>query len=58
MKSDHDKIAEKAYQKYIERGCLDGYDQQDWFEAEQAVKNAKKKPGTKSPMRKSSKGKK
>lgn len=32
------EIAEVAYALYIQRGRLDGYDRQDWFEAEQIVR--------------------
>jgi hypothetical protein len=58
MKTDHDKIAEKAYLKYIQRGCMDGFDQQDWLEAEQEVKSSKKKTIAKTAVRKTGKVKK
>jgi len=31
------RIAKKAYERYLDRGQLDGYDVQDWLEAEQLV---------------------
>lgn len=31
------RISEKAYELYQKRGCVDGYDQDDWFEAERLV---------------------
>jgi hypothetical protein len=30
----HDKIAMRAYQKWVQRGCPQGSEQQDWLEAE------------------------
>jgi len=30
----HDKIAMRAYEKWQKRGCVHGYDYQDWCEAE------------------------
>lgn len=30
-------IAERAYQKFNERGAVHGFDQQDWAEAEQEL---------------------
>ena len=29
-----EKIRKKAYELYEQRGCQDGHDQEDWFEAE------------------------
>jgi len=31
------QIAKKAYERYLDRGQLDGYDLDDWLEAEQLV---------------------
>jgi hypothetical protein len=31
------RIAQRAYQLYEARGYVDGYDVQDWLEAEQAI---------------------
>jgi len=31
------RIAMKAYERYLDRGQLDGYDIDDWLEAEQLV---------------------
>ena len=30
----HDKIAMRAYEKWMKRGCKDGHADQDWVEAE------------------------
>jgi len=35
-----DEIAAVAYQLWLERGCPSGSDQEDWFLAEAAIKNA------------------
>ncbi|MBI3622447.1 MAG: DUF2934 domain-containing protein [Nitrospirae bacterium] len=32
-----DRIARKAYERYLDRGQLDGYDLDDWLEAEQLI---------------------
>jgi len=29
-----EKIAQRAYEKFMKRGCIHGHDQQDWTEAE------------------------
>jgi len=34
MKIPHDKIAMRAYEKWMRRGCPPGGDVQDWLEAE------------------------
>ena len=34
QKVPHDKIAMRAYDKWVKRGCKHGCDQQDWLEAE------------------------
>jgi hypothetical protein len=33
-KVTHDRIAMRAYDKWLQRGCPHGSDQQDWLEAE------------------------
>ncbi len=33
-KVTHDRIAMRAYEKWLQRGCCHGSDQQDWLEAE------------------------
>ena len=39
MEQDINKlIAERAYYYYVERGCVDGYDQEDWIRAEREIK--------------------
>jgi hypothetical protein len=32
-----DRVAQRAYERYEERGRQDGRDQEDWFEAEREV---------------------
>jgi hypothetical protein len=34
MTIPHEKIAKRAYEKWCQRGCKHGTDQQDWHEAE------------------------
>jgi hypothetical protein len=58
MKTKQEIIAEKAYHKYIERGRLNGFDQQDWLDAEQEIKGSKKKTDVKATVRKTTKNKK
>jgi hypothetical protein len=33
-----DKVAARAYQKWMQKGCPHGQDQQDWLEAEAEIK--------------------
>jgi hypothetical protein len=33
-KVPHEKIAQRAYEKWCKRGCQHGNDRQDWLEAE------------------------
>jgi hypothetical protein len=33
----HDEIAKRAYQFYKQRGAADGYDLEDWLQAEQEL---------------------
>jgi len=33
-----DKVAARAYQKWVQKGCRHGQDQQDWLEAEAEIK--------------------
>jgi hypothetical protein len=35
--SEQERIAERAYQKYVERGGRDGRDLDDWLEAEREL---------------------
>jgi hypothetical protein len=44
------RIAQKAYELYLERGCLDGYDVEDWLKAEQLVLGGSRK-GSKTKLR-------
>jgi Protein of unknown function (DUF2934) len=31
-------IAERAYETYVDRGCADGFDREDWLRAERELK--------------------
>jgi hypothetical protein len=33
----HEEIAKRAYEKFLARGCMHGYDVQDWLDAEEEV---------------------
>lgn len=35
----HDDIARRAYEIYVEKGCLQGQSEQNWLQAEQEQKN-------------------
>jgi hypothetical protein len=37
VKIPSEKIAMRAYEKWCQRGCPHGNDQQDWFEAEREL---------------------
>ena len=39
MKKTHDKIAEKAYYKYLDKGSKNGEELENWLEAEKEVIN-------------------
>ena len=41
-----EKIASRAYQKWLQNGCKHGCDQQHWFEAEQEIRAELTKTGT------------
>jgi hypothetical protein len=32
-----ERIAQRAYEKWLKRGCVHGYDTQDWVEAEREI---------------------
>ena len=51
MKKSEKKIAERAYQKYIERGGAHGNDMADWLEAEKELKVTKKPAAKKSAVK-------
>ena len=34
----HDKVAMRAYEKWVKRGCMHGRDMQDWLEAENELR--------------------
>ena len=47
-----EKIAQRAYEKFMKRGCIHGHDQQDWMEAEAELRaEAGMKQGMTTPMR-------
>ncbi|MBI4354071.1 MAG: DUF2934 domain-containing protein [Candidatus Omnitrophica bacterium] len=35
---DPAEVATLAYELYVQRGCVDGHDQEDWLRAEQIVR--------------------
>lgn len=39
---DHTQVEVLAYQLWCERGCPNGSDQDDWFRAEEHLRNANK----------------
>ena len=41
-----DKVAMRAYQKWLQRGCKHGNDKQDWMDAEAEVRAEMMKGGT------------
>ena len=47
MNNQFKQVEEKAYQKYLSRGCEHGHDQQDWYEAESEIINQPEKKVTK-----------
>jgi Protein of unknown function (DUF2934) len=40
-----DRVAARAYQKWMQKGCPQGSDKQDWAEAEAEIKAEMGKPG-------------
>ncbi|MCI0379461.1 MAG: DUF2934 domain-containing protein [Gemmataceae bacterium] len=42
----HEKIAMRAYEKWCKRGCPQGTEQQDWFEAEKELRQEMMQTGT------------
>jgi hypothetical protein len=47
-----EKIAQRAYEKWLKRGCSHGSDQQDWIDAEAELRaEASSKQGAASTMR-------
>jgi len=38
MSPPQEKVAARAYQKWMQKGCKHGHDQQDWLEAEAEIK--------------------
>lgn len=41
-----DKVAMRAYDKWCQRGCRHGFDQQDWLEAERELTAECSRTGT------------
>ena len=41
-----EEIEQRAYEIYLARGCVDGYDQDDWLQAEREIREA---PSRRSP---------
>jgi ribonuclease I len=41
---NHDAIAKLAFQKWQKRGCPNGEDQKDWFEAERELRAGQTQP--------------
>lgn len=39
----HEKIAMRAYEKWLKRGCPQGCDKQDWMEAESELREEKRR---------------
>jgi hypothetical protein len=52
MKIPHEKIAQRAYEKWCKRGCSHGNDHQDWMEAEAELRSEMSRgAGSSSPPR-------
>jgi hypothetical protein len=39
LKIPHERIAQRAYEKWLKRGCGHGHDMQDWAEAEAELRS-------------------
>src|SRR5262245_1581291 len=37
LENINERIAQRAYENFVERGCIDGHDLDDWFEAEREL---------------------
>jgi hypothetical protein len=37
----YDEIAQAAYQRFLDRGAVDGQDMDDWIEAERTLKHGR-----------------
>jgi hypothetical protein len=42
--SDHDAIARRAHELFVERGEEHGHDEEDWLRAEKEVRSQSQKP--------------
>ncbi len=51
MKVPHDKIAMRAYEKWMKRGCKHGNHVQDWMEAEAELRAEVSRTGGPTPTR-------
>ena len=51
LKIPHDKIAMRAYEKWVKRGRPHGTDRQDWLEAEAELKAEYARTGGTTPHR-------
>jgi hypothetical protein len=52
MKVPHDKVAQRAYEKWCKRGCQHGHDRQDWLDAEAEIRaEMSRQQGTTQPGR-------
>lgn len=40
-----EEIQARAYESYVQRGRIDGFDLEDWLQAEQELKENGKRPG-------------
>ena len=52
----HEKVAMRAYQKWVQRGCTHGHDMQDWVEAEKELRSEMGSPGMAPPRTPSTPG--
>jgi len=46
-----DKVASRAYQKWLQGGCKHGCDKQHWYEAEQEIRSEMMRTGAQTPKR-------
>ncbi|MBY0528549.1 MAG: DUF2934 domain-containing protein [Gemmataceae bacterium] len=50
LKAPHEKIAQRAYEKWVKKGRPQGTHTQDWVEAEQEIQNELARGYTGSPL--------
>jgi hypothetical protein len=46
MQIPHERIAQRAYEKWLKRGCTHGHHMQDWVEAESELRAELARGGT------------